>query len=84
DKITDCERELEECFETLHQIVYPILTLPNEITSEIFVCCLPSSDSLLLTTNPHHAPMQLLRVCSEWRSIAMATPRLWIDLRLNF
>ncbi|KAJ7615333.1 hypothetical protein FB45DRAFT_1064284 [Roridomyces roridus] len=42
----------------LDSIVYPILTLPLDITSEIFT---------------HY----LDPVCSQWRSIALASPGLW-------
>jgi len=45
-KLAECERELEECLETLQQWrsecngVYPVLILPTEITAETFVHCL--------------------------------------------
>ncbi|KAF8207832.1 hypothetical protein K438DRAFT_2013255 [Mycena galopus ATCC 62051] len=63
----------------------PILTLPNEITSEIFIQCLdPQFPSYATsTTNPAHAPMLLLHVCRAWRSIALSIPGLWTDLELH-
>jgi hypothetical protein len=82
-KITASERELEECLQMLQQFpqVYPILTLPNEITSEIFMHCLPSYP--YTTLNPRNAPMLLLHICKAWRSVAISTPSLWVDLRLT-
>ncbi|KAJ7265372.1 hypothetical protein B0H12DRAFT_196271 [Mycena haematopus] len=65
-KISDCERELAECLEMLQHVprVYQVLTLPNEITSEIFVHCLPRPQDEYLTPSPLHAPMLLLHICS--------------------
>ncbi|KAJ7369056.1 hypothetical protein DFH08DRAFT_947935 [Mycena albidolilacea] len=84
-KIAASERELEECLQMLQQFpqVYPILTLPNEITSEIFMHCLPSSSYLPSTPNPRNAPMLLLHICKAWRSVAISTPSLWAELRLT-
>ncbi|KAJ7451657.1 hypothetical protein FB451DRAFT_1000791, partial [Mycena latifolia] len=64
----------------LDRIVYPILALPREIASEIFLQCLlpfpvfseDYKDSPYLST----APLLLLQICREWRSIAISTPRL--------
>ncbi|KAJ7181511.1 hypothetical protein C8R43DRAFT_969402 [Mycena crocata] len=64
-------------------IVYPILTLPSEITSEIFIRCLPSGLKEE-SKNPHPrlAPLLLLTICRTWRDIALSTPTLWAVLRL--
>ncbi|KAF7335279.1 F-box domain-containing protein [Mycena sanguinolenta] len=87
-KIADSERELKECLKMLQQLPprgYPVLTLPNEIMSEIFVySSVPSILGRASTPNPRYAPMLLLHVCSAWRAIALATPALWTDLWLNF
>ncbi|KAJ7641199.1 hypothetical protein FB45DRAFT_1053769 [Roridomyces roridus] len=55
---------------------YPVLTLPNEIVSEIFIHFLP--------TYPHCPPMKgrespttLTHICRRWHEIALATPKLW-------
>ncbi|KAJ6627993.1 hypothetical protein B0H10DRAFT_1993151 [Mycena sp. CBHHK59/15] len=48
--------------------------LPLEITSEIFVHCVPHS--VFPIPIPSHAPLLLTRVCSDWRSIALNTPNL--------
>ncbi|KAF8207858.1 hypothetical protein K438DRAFT_1814451 [Mycena galopus ATCC 62051] len=62
-----------------------ILTLPNEITSEIFIHCLHPRFPFYATstTNPTRAPMLLLHVCRTWRSIALSVPGLWTRLELN-
>ncbi|KAJ7644493.1 hypothetical protein FB45DRAFT_824676, partial [Roridomyces roridus] len=59
----------------LDAIVYPVLTLPNEITSEIFVHYVES--------HPNRSPLHLTWVCRSWRAVAISTCRLWtqcIDL----
>ncbi|KAK6978094.1 F-box domain-containing protein [Favolaschia claudopus] len=60
---------------------YPILTLPNEIISEIFLHFLPPYP------NPppfvgRRSPFLLTHICHRWREIAITTPTLWraIDL----
>ncbi|KAJ7051840.1 hypothetical protein C8F01DRAFT_1173086 [Mycena amicta] len=75
-RIADLERQLTElrAHETrlkaeLGAIVYPILTIPAEITAEILCHAAYScrSEWLLAT----------MSVCALWRSIALSTPRLW-------
>ncbi|KAJ7368724.1 hypothetical protein DFH08DRAFT_947629 [Mycena albidolilacea] len=57
-------------------ITYPILTLPFELTSEIFTHCLPA-ERFIDVVNPGEAPLLLTRVCQTWRQIAISTPALW-------
>ncbi|KAJ7098246.1 hypothetical protein C8R44DRAFT_811147 [Mycena epipterygia] len=60
----------------LDLIVYPILTLPPEITSEIFMCCSAHArDGLRML--PSVAPLMLLGVCRAWRTLALSVPALW-------
>ncbi|KAJ6456442.1 hypothetical protein C8R45DRAFT_578403 [Mycena sanguinolenta] len=61
---------------------FPVLTLPNEITSEIFIHFLP--------TYPEPPPLaglasptSLTHVCSKWRQVALATPALWRAIKLD-
>ncbi|KAJ7693809.1 hypothetical protein B0H17DRAFT_1199503 [Mycena rosella] len=71
----------------LDSLAYPILTLPPEITSEIFLHSLPTSygDCERNAANPREAPMLLCYVCRTWREIALSTPALWttIDLHIS-
>ncbi|KAK7062350.1 F-box domain-containing protein [Favolaschia claudopus] len=91
-KIVEYEWEVEKCVEIQKSLTapasYPVLSLPNEIMSEIFVHCLPDpserSDFYALTTNTKLAPFLLLQVCSKWRRLAIATPMLWTALCLDF
>ncbi|KAJ7741192.1 hypothetical protein DFH07DRAFT_891597 [Mycena maculata] len=76
--------EREECREELGSYKYPILTLPLEITSEIFthfVPPYPERSALVGRDSPAH----LACICRAWRTVALSTPTLWsaIELRLD-
>ncbi|KAJ7709461.1 hypothetical protein B0H17DRAFT_915327, partial [Mycena rosella] len=60
----------------LDSIVYPVLTLPSEITCEIFHQCLPTWVHRN-SSEPWEAPVLLSHVCRAWREIALSTPALW-------
>ncbi|KAJ7288099.1 hypothetical protein C8J57DRAFT_1047328, partial [Mycena rebaudengoi] len=49
------------------------LTLPTEITTEIFKWCYEAGLRLL----PSVAPLLLTQVCRDWRELALSTPALW-------
>ncbi|KAJ7280841.1 hypothetical protein C8J57DRAFT_1464227 [Mycena rebaudengoi] len=73
-------QDLQTCFDAYK---YPILTLPTDITSEIFVHFLPpypERPPAIGLSSPHI----LGQICWTWREIALSTPRLWraIELRL--
>ncbi|KAJ7887382.1 hypothetical protein B0H13DRAFT_892533 [Mycena leptocephala] len=55
---------------------YPVLTLPNEITSEIFVHFLPVYPRFPPLTGIL-SPTLLTQICRRWREIALGTPALW-------
>ncbi|KAJ6579532.1 hypothetical protein DFH09DRAFT_1310193 [Mycena vulgaris] len=72
----------------LSSLVYPVLSLPFDVVSEIFVHCLsdpqesePIFDGLGLGI-PLPAPLILSGVCRAWRSIAFQTPRLWASFHV--
>ncbi|KAJ7148434.1 hypothetical protein C8R43DRAFT_1008943 [Mycena crocata] len=55
---------------------YPVLSLPTEITSEIFLHSLPLYP-LRPPMTGRLSPTTLTHVCRRWRSVALATPALW-------
>ncbi|KAF7294263.1 F-box domain-containing protein [Mycena chlorophos] len=68
---------------------YPVLSLPHEIISEIFIHCLEASESHpdWPNSDPRTRPPWLFaQICSTWREIALATPELWnrMSLCLDF
>ncbi|KAJ7719430.1 hypothetical protein DFH07DRAFT_859319 [Mycena maculata] len=66
----------------LESYKYPVLTLPSEIVSEIFVHFLPvyplcpPQEGLL-------SPTLLTHICQKWREIALGTPALWRAISLR-
>ncbi|KAJ7241495.1 hypothetical protein B0H12DRAFT_1326234 [Mycena haematopus] len=62
---------------------YPVLTLPNEIISEIFTRVLPPYPTRARLTGSL-SPDSLTRVCRHWREIALSLPSLWRAVNLSF
>ncbi|KAJ7233890.1 hypothetical protein C8J57DRAFT_1195528 [Mycena rebaudengoi] len=55
---------------------YPILTLPTEITTEIFLHFIPAYPECSPISGPL-SPTSLGHICQTWRDIAFNTPPLW-------
>ncbi|KAJ7628882.1 hypothetical protein FB45DRAFT_919432 [Roridomyces roridus] len=62
-------------------IVYPVLSLPPELTSLIFIHCLPSTS--LPRPSPLEPPLLVAQICRQWRAIAVGTPELWSSVALS-
>jgi hypothetical protein len=54
----------------------PVLTLPNEIVSEIFIHFVPPYPRSPPFTGIL-SPTTLSQICRQWREVALATPELW-------
>ncbi|KAK7017380.1 F-box domain-containing protein [Favolaschia claudopus] len=61
---------------------YPVLELPNEIISEIFLHLLPPSPICPPLTGLY-SPTILTHICSKWRAIALSTPDLWTAILVS-
>ncbi|KAJ7111678.1 hypothetical protein C8R44DRAFT_632393, partial [Mycena epipterygia] len=59
----------------LSHVVYPVLTLPTEIITRIFVECLPSDE--FVRPSPSKPPLTLAQICSRWRDISLSTRGVW-------
>jgi hypothetical protein len=68
------EAERTTIHKTLSAVFYSVLDLPSEVTSEIFLHCLPDAPSVPSSIT---APLLLLKICRRWRDIALKTPALW-------
>ncbi|KAJ7236225.1 hypothetical protein C8J57DRAFT_138292 [Mycena rebaudengoi] len=53
----------------------PVGYLPVEITSCIFLHCLPSHGRVI--PSPSRAPLLLAKICHHWREVALSTGELW-------
>ncbi|KAK7055836.1 F-box domain-containing protein [Favolaschia claudopus] len=69
----------------LDSFIYPILTLPTEITSEIFTHYVheprigrPRS----YNESQSRGPLPLAGVCRTWRDVCLANPSLWATLSI--
>ncbi|KAJ7241494.1 hypothetical protein B0H12DRAFT_1236978 [Mycena haematopus] len=61
---------------------YPVLTLPNEIVSEIFTHFPPPYPSRPPLTGTL-SPTSLTYICRHWREIALSLPSLWRAMNLS-
>ncbi|KAJ7225237.1 hypothetical protein B0H12DRAFT_277083 [Mycena haematopus] len=82
-RIMDLERSLsilrtEQVLvqERLDAYKYPVLTLPNELTSQIFLSFLPIYPAAPPLTGLA-SPTSLTHICRHWREVALTTPALW-------
>ncbi|KAJ6547187.1 hypothetical protein B0H19DRAFT_1379520 [Mycena capillaripes] len=58
------------------------LTLPAELTSEMFLHCL-DPETEFIHPDPDSAPLLLCRICRRWRRITLDTPGLWASLYID-
>ncbi|KAJ7874436.1 hypothetical protein B0H13DRAFT_2551564 [Mycena leptocephala] len=68
--------------ERLDSYKYSVLTLPNEIISEIFIHFIPVYP-LCPPLTGILSPTHLTHICRLWRAIALATPALWRSISLS-
>ncbi|KAJ7149544.1 hypothetical protein C8R46DRAFT_1125491 [Mycena filopes] len=67
----------------LEAYIYPVLTLPTEITSAIFLHLLPPYPVHPPITGSS-SPIVVAHVCRDWREIALASPALWQRFLVTF
>ncbi|KAJ6544577.1 hypothetical protein DFH09DRAFT_1367791 [Mycena vulgaris] len=71
--LRDLENSKRDALGDLNSILDPMARLPVELSSDIFLRCLPDKPF------PHakYAPLLLLNVCRSWSEITISTPSLW-------
>ncbi|KAJ7762601.1 hypothetical protein B0H16DRAFT_1414585, partial [Mycena metata] len=67
--------------EGLDAITYPVLTLPVEITSQIFKWTL-APGGVASTLTAEGKSLVLGHICQLWRQIALSTPELWNTINI--
>jgi F-box-like len=61
----------------------PALRLPDEISLEVLMNCLPASNSPITPGNLEMTPFQLGHICRSWRYIVWSAPKLWSIVTLD-
>ncbi|KAJ7657497.1 hypothetical protein B0H17DRAFT_1337866 [Mycena rosella] len=79
--LTKLERSRSALQRQLNAIRDPVSRLPLEISSEIFMRCLSSSNAQL---GALVIPILFLNICNAWTDIALSTPALWATIHINF
>ncbi|KAJ7704958.1 hypothetical protein B0H17DRAFT_858690, partial [Mycena rosella] len=80
--LRDLEQTKSDVQSDLNRVLDPMARLPLELSSEIFIRCLPTDS--IPSPHPTSAPMLLTTVCRAWSRIAISTPSLWAGIRIEF
>ncbi|KAJ7447568.1 hypothetical protein B0H11DRAFT_2290139 [Mycena galericulata] len=68
--------------QALDNITYPVLTIPPEITGQVFSFYVENPHIGIAPDDPGRSPLPLASVCRRWRDICLSMPRLWSALRI--
>ncbi|KAJ7058935.1 hypothetical protein C8F01DRAFT_284449 [Mycena amicta] len=96
-EISEIGTELEEDFDSLSilfdlkdghpsesvlrpPVVYPILSLPYDVVCELFLAMLHARNPARLRSTS--APLLLMHVCKQWRTLVLSMPALWANLEI--
>ncbi|KAJ6543984.1 hypothetical protein B0H19DRAFT_1238557, partial [Mycena capillaripes] len=93
-QIPSLEAERRKILRKLRTLKFPVLTLPAEVTTEIFIQCVPPEEADFrggdfdierdrMVPRLTNAPLLLLQICQVWRNVALATPRLWSTIQVT-
>ncbi|KAJ7457333.1 hypothetical protein FB451DRAFT_593093 [Mycena latifolia] len=73
------ERSKSAAQHQLNTLRDPVARLPVELSSEIFIQCLPFRPA----PDAQDAPLLLLNICKAWTDIALSTPALWATIHAD-
>ncbi|KAJ7509563.1 hypothetical protein B0H11DRAFT_1252325 [Mycena galericulata] len=76
--LTELEKSKSLVQRQLNAVRDPVARLPLELSSEIFVRCLPPFPE----PGVQHFPMLFLNICNTWADIALSIPALWAAIRI--
>ncbi|KAJ7613981.1 hypothetical protein FB45DRAFT_1064844 [Roridomyces roridus] len=72
--LTRLQADRQDIIDQLAVVVYPVLTLPHDVTAEIFLRYVHEDDDDLSSTC---RPILIASVCALWREVALSNPCLW-------
>ncbi|KAJ7203873.1 hypothetical protein GGX14DRAFT_648118 [Mycena pura] len=76
-QMTSLRTQKERLLTDLDSLKYPVLTLPNEITVEIFFHFVSLMRQVPYRPQPYHGLLKLAGVCRTWRAVTLSTCALW-------
>ncbi|KAJ7827989.1 hypothetical protein B0H13DRAFT_2438545, partial [Mycena leptocephala] len=76
------ERDKSLVQQQLNAVLDPVGRLPREISSEIFLQCLPALPALP-EPGGEDVPMLLLNICNAWTTIVLSIPTLWAAIHIT-
>ncbi|KAK7013866.1 F-box domain-containing protein, partial [Favolaschia claudopus] len=65
-----------------HSVLDPMARLPLELQSHIFLC-VEHKSNFERKADPHDVPVVFLNVCHLWHVIALSTPKLWTEIKID-
>lgn len=86
DELRRKRADLQSYTDAHKVLVAPIRQLPFEVLSEIFLQLIeiqrPDDQPLCRSSHLDKTPLLAGSICTQWRGIALATPRLWTSISL--
>ncbi|KAJ7508757.1 hypothetical protein B0H11DRAFT_1962472 [Mycena galericulata] len=79
-RLQSLQDELNHFIDAHLALVSPARRLPDDVVRAIFMASLPSTRNCALSGD--EPPLLLCQISSAWRSIALATPRLWASIHI--
>ncbi|KAK7001440.1 hypothetical protein R3P38DRAFT_2559064 [Favolaschia claudopus] len=80
EKLQEERQTLSTYVDEYKALISPIRRVSQDVLSEIFFACLPTHRNCVMSAS--EAPVLLGRICSSWRALSLATPRLWASLHI--
>ncbi|KAJ7649722.1 hypothetical protein FB45DRAFT_778710 [Roridomyces roridus] len=79
--LTRLQTDRQDIIDQLAVVVYPVLTLPHDVTAEIFLRYVHEDDDDDLSSTCR--PILIASVCALWREVALSNPCLWTRFDTN-
>ncbi|KAJ7194308.1 hypothetical protein GGX14DRAFT_404765 [Mycena pura] len=81
-QMTSLRAQKERLWKDLESLTYPVLTLPTEITAEIFLHAVSAMRQEYHLLQPYYGLLRLASVCQTWRAVTLSTCALWNNIAI--